>query len=352
MTNHALAQHKLTIEFENMGPHLGQDIYIRVVDQASEVEVGRKILHSISEANFSTDLYVLLEGHDYTIDMFADHNYNGMYDAPPVDHTWRLQYLNAEENATIVFVHNANFTDINWPSEFNVEDYVGAWEGRWDNLRYGSFDDVVALAEVFPDSNKVKITSTTSLIFGNPAVETKVGNGYYTLDEDSVFVNAPEDWTGTATVTHGEITGSGWAPDFGGIDMEIKGNFGPSQVIVVFEMSGAVVANGVIVMHKQGTSINPQVPQTQALAFELLQNYPNPFNPTTVIPFTLSNPEVVTAKVFNTTGQEVVTLLTNQQMPAGQHELAFNAVDLPTGLYYYRVQAGSFSAIRRMMLVK
>jgi hypothetical protein len=85
--------------------------------------------------------------------------------------------------------------------------------------------------------------------------------------------------------------------------------------------------------------------------YQLQQNYPNPFNPTTRISFSLPSKEFVTLKVYDITGREVATLLSDIK-EAGNYSLDFDAARLPTGMYFYRIDAGSFSQIRKMMLVK
>jgi len=85
--------------------------------------------------------------------------------------------------------------------------------------------------------------------------------------------------------------------------------------------------------------------------YELGQNYPNPFNPSTVINFSLPESGLVTLKVFDILGQEVAELV-NQVKTAGVYEVSFDATNLTTGLYIYRIEAGSFSATKKMLLVK
>ncbi len=86
--------------------------------------------------------------------------------------------------------------------------------------------------------------------------------------------------------------------------------------------------------------------------FELQQNYPNPFNPSTTIPFVLDKNALVTLKVYNMLGQEVATLVNNQMTSAGMHTVKFDATDLSTGMYIYRIKAGNQMQTKRMMLVK
>ena len=85
--------------------------------------------------------------------------------------------------------------------------------------------------------------------------------------------------------------------------------------------------------------------------FELSQNYPNPFNPITHLGFGISNLGFVSLKVYDVLGNEIKTLV-NEIKPAGYYEVEFNGSNLPSGIYYYRIKAGSFSQVRKMMLVK
>ena len=85
--------------------------------------------------------------------------------------------------------------------------------------------------------------------------------------------------------------------------------------------------------------------------FALEQNYPNPFNPSTSIRFSLPLANQVQLKVYNMLGQEVATLL-NEFKNAGSYEVSFDAANLPSGVYVYAITAGSFSAVKKMMLLK
>lgn len=88
-------------------------------------------------------------------------------------------------------------------------------------------------------------------------------------------------------------------------------------------------------------------------SFSLAQNYPNPFNPSTQIAFSLPQSENVTLSVYNMLGQQVATLIDGVTMQAGQHQVNFDAANLTTGVYIYRLDAGAaFTQTRRMTLVR
>ena len=94
----------------------------------------------------------------------------------------------------------------------------------------------------------------------------------------------------------------------------------------------------------EATSIIPKT-------FALEQNYPNPFNPVTTILYDLPKPSYVTLRVYNILGQEVITLV-NETEDAGYKSVSFDGNNLPGGLYFIRLNAGTFSDVKKMMLIK
>ena len=86
-------------------------------------------------------------------------------------------------------------------------------------------------------------------------------------------------------------------------------------------------------------------------AYDLSQNYPNPFNPTTEFEYSLAKAGQVNVSVFNLLGQKVADLV-NTNQKAGKYRVTWNADNLPSGVYFYRLEAGSFSMTRKMLLLK
>ncbi|MCE1188491.1 MAG: T9SS type A sorting domain-containing protein [Ignavibacteria bacterium] len=87
------------------------------------------------------------------------------------------------------------------------------------------------------------------------------------------------------------------------------------------------------------------------LQFELEQNYPNPFNPSTVITYSLANRDKISLKVYDVLGREVRTLADGMQ-EAGRHDANFNAANLASGIYIYRLTGSNFSVSKKCVLVK
>jgi hypothetical protein len=85
--------------------------------------------------------------------------------------------------------------------------------------------------------------------------------------------------------------------------------------------------------------------------YSLSQNYPNPFNPTTNFKFQIANSGFVSMKVFDVLGNEVANLV-NEELSAGEYEVEYNASGLPSGVYFYKLSAGSFTDTKKMILMK
>jgi hypothetical protein len=88
-----------------------------------------------------------------------------------------------------------------------------------------------------------------------------------------------------------------------------------------------------------------------ATSFELNQNYPNPFNPSTKIDYSIQKNAFVTLKVYNVLGQEVAALVNGDQA-AGKYSVDFDGSKLASGMYLYKIQAGNFSDVKKMLLTK
>jgi hypothetical protein len=101
------------------------------------------------------------------------------------------------------------------------------------------------------------------------------------------------------------------------------------------------------VTYSEEINVEVEIP----LVYALEQNYPNPFNPSTTIKYSLSEDGFVKLSVYNLLGEEVTTLVNNEQK-AGRYEVNFNAKELSSGIYMYRLESKNFLSIKKMLLVK
>ncbi len=99
------------------------------------------------------------------------------------------------------------------------------------------------------------------------------------------------------------------------------------------------------------TAITKKADQIIPDKFSLEQNYPNPFNPSTIISWQLAVGSYVELSVYNVLGKKVATLV-SEKMDSGKHNYKFEAKNLASGVYYYRLLAGEFTAVKKMILIK
>ncbi len=99
------------------------------------------------------------------------------------------------------------------------------------------------------------------------------------------------------------------------------------------------------------TDVNDAVEPAVALKYELSQNYPNPFNPETRISYTIAKPGHVKLAIYNVLGQKVATLV-DEYKAASTYRVTFNANNLPSGVYFYRLEVGDYSKTMKMMLLR
>jgi len=85
--------------------------------------------------------------------------------------------------------------------------------------------------------------------------------------------------------------------------------------------------------------------------YTLKQNYPNPFNPSTTITFSIGTYSYISLRVYDVLGREVATIV-SEKLPAGNYSRQWNAAKMPSGIYFYRLQAGSFTETKKLVLLR
>ena len=123
--------------------------------------------------------------------------------------------------------------------------------------------------------------------------------------------------------------------------------FNKSVTAVVFDPNNDIVLkedSTVASTRTSGASLHP-------LSYQLEQNYPNPFNPATRIEFSIADARLITLKIYDVLGKEVATLA-NTTMNPGTYTIPWNAGNLPSGIYFYRLRAGQFIQSKKMTLLK
>ncbi|MEJ2104021.1 MAG: C25 family cysteine peptidase [Ignavibacteriaceae bacterium] len=123
---------------------------------------------------------------------------------------------------------------------------------------------------------------------------------------------------------------------------------GDTILVTVTKQNYYRYSKAVSVQSPNGIDENEDI---RVVNFALYQNYPNPFNPVTSINFSIPDESIVNLKIFNVLGKQILTLV-NENLSKGNYIVEFNASELPSGIYFYRLQAGSFVETKKMTLMK
>ena len=160
----------------------------------------------------------------------------------------------------------------------------------------------------------------------------------------------------------------------GTIDISVTGSFvpAPGDSFVVLTTTGSVSDSFMTVSAQSGLYVDVQINSNNVTvhidsvgvlsveeisngetvtSFELQQNYPNPFNPSTNIQFALPQSSLVTLEVFNLLGERVGVLV-SEELDAGTYNYNWDATNLTSGIYFYKLQSGSFIETKKMILLR
>ena len=129
------------------------------------------------------------------------------------------------------------------------------------------------------------------------------------------------------------------------------GNLNLSNLKILIDSGNKGSNDDSLILVNQYTGVNDHNQSNTPNTYSLTQNYPNPFNPTTTINYQLQFSGRVTLKVYNILGKEVATIV-NEDKPAGNYSVNFDAGKLSSGIYFYRLQSGNFIATKKMILLK
>lgn len=175
-----------------------------------------------------------------------------------------------------------------------------------------------------------------------------------------VFLDAQEATVANGGVELGE-TSTGYARFIVNMDYSSGSGEAPVEVYIIFGITVATGATADTITVGSNFLVDDldfdmvagidNKHSALPITFALEQNFPNPFNPSTTIEFSIPQVSAVRLIVFNSLGQEVETLI-NREMSAGMHQVSFDASQLPSGVYFYKIEAGGFLASKKMILIK
>jgi hypothetical protein len=252
--------------------------------------------------------------------MYADLNKNGVYDSPPVDHAWEVKFENTLGDFSVDFSHNTDFKDVGWKYLYTLN-FVDLTPhvGQLLEMR------------VVRNDNSEEVNRTSVIV---PGAEFSLRIPQIEMNHDyNVEFYADHNGNGLYDSPPADHA---WRISFNSNTGNFVQNFSHNANFVDINWTN------VTAVEEESNTPN---------SFALNQNYPNPFNPSTTITFNLSEGSNVSLKVYDVLGQEVAALL-NQNMSIGLHQVQFDATNLHSGTYYYRIETDNYSEVKKMVLLK
>jgi len=155
-----------------------------------------------------------------------------------------------------------------------------------------------------------------------------------------------QDYFTTNRILHTSDGGASWQSQYSTQSENLTSIF-----FIDDKIGWATSFNGLILKTTNGGITSIDEFSNRPKKYELSQNYPNPFNPKTMINYHLPIANYVDLSIYNLLGQSVARLVSDEQT-AGRHQVAWDARNMPSGIYYYRLVAGEYSEIRKMILVR
>jgi subtilisin-like proprotein convertase family protein len=201
----------------------------------------------------------------------------------------------------------------------------------------------------------VKITppfeKSSSLLFSRPGLTA----GYPDIIDADITIDQDAYFTAGEFIPSGDKKFTGkFIPDTLNLDnfngQNAKGAWILNISDIMKEETGTLNEWKLIISTNNAVSVNEDKIQP-VKEYSLLQNYPNPFNPSTVISYVIPSETFVELKVFDILGREVSSLVNEVKKP-GTYQVNFNADNLSTGVYFYRLKTNAFSAVKKMMLIQ
>lgn len=212
------------------------------------------------------------------------------------------------------------------------------------SLRDGSYRMDLTLN--YPDSLYAETNAKLKVQIPNP---TAWHIYRFTLKGDEVNVYMDEAATPVLTAQAGASSNNYIKVG----ETSTPGMFGGLYDWLIWDLSGAYAPGQGTQIPESLTGLTPveEFDTIIPAEYNLSQNYPNPFNPSTQISFSLTEPAYTTLTVYNVVGQEVASLV-GEELAAGSYKVNFKAENLPSGVYFYKIQSGLFNQTRKMLLLK
>ena len=248
--------------------------------------------------------------------------------------------------SNLTFAYGCNPANTTCADEFCE---IGAGDVVWDIRQGGDLNYYLVLVTTGPNAQSGCFCITIDQIlpveligFDAVAGDNEVTLSWRTASEtDNDYFSIKRDGEELARV---DANGSASGHEYVWTDSDARNGVTYEYSLINVDVDGSqqVIAT---------ESATPNRNNSNVAEYSLSQNYPNPFNPSTSISFSLEEAGMVNISVFDVTGRLVATLV-NGVREAGSHSVEFDAAGMPSGIYMYRMEAGEFSAVQKMVLMK
>ncbi len=238
---------------------------------------------------------------------------------------------NANESGYLFIPQSGTNPLVNW----------GSTPGTWGSVVNGPWDGTGTGYVLGSDSPVPANAKGTSGSYSFTISVAPTGNGSQIIAYDLKKSDNSYEVSGSAIDSHNPLP----ATSFNGIVFSL----GPGVTTTALKLTNVQVTLGKPLVGV--TAVDNQPNSGLPISYSLSQNYPNPFNPTTTINFALPKSGNVSLVVYDILGREVAHLV-NGEMQAGYHSVEFNANNLASGIYFYRLKAGNFVNVKKLMLLK
>ncbi len=224
--------------------------------------------------------------------------------------------------------------------------YYPWWQGTMSDLEFNVNDlaerygkEIIIVETAYPwtldwyDNTQNIVGEPGQLLQGYPA--TVEGQKDFLNDLINIVRDIPDN------------KGSGlfyWAPEW----ISVPSFGSPWENVTLFDFTGEVL-NSISVF--DSITSGTESPDKKSYSFNLYQNYPNPFNPKTVINYSISQANIVSLKIYDVLGDEIVTLV-NEYKAAGNYSIEFDGNNFSSGVYFYRIHSGNFIDTKKLILLK
>lgn len=336
--------------------------YSNVIDRSGNVYVTGRSVGSGTSHDYATIKY----------NSFGVQQWVARYNGPGSDDNDEA-YSIVVDNSGNAYVTGLSFGNLTGTNNATIKynsDGVQQWVSRYSGYAFEIALDKSENVYVMANSNDydyttIKYNSAGILqwvsSYNGPGNSYDYPNEIVVDDANNVYITGQSVGSGTsfdcATIKYNSDGIQKWVARYNGL-----GNESDGAKSIVLSSSENIIVTGfsnnssgtdtycITIKYSQSVGIN-QINSNIPDKFNLSQNYPNPFNPTTNIEFSLPEKSFVKLKVFDITGKEVAQLV-NENLSAGTFRYEFNAENLPSGLYFYKLETEKFSETKKMIILK